>query len=145
MHNKHLNIKTIERYLLNLMSYDEETAVQEHLNSCPECRKKIEGMRKLRSAMEDVKSDKVVSAPKKWYISFYRSPLTRIAAVLLIFAGVGFAIYKSGDKPKGHIIQDGLVPETVLSVDSLPKCDADSTPEVYNPQDTTAKDSLEVK
>ena len=46
--NGHIDIRTLTDYLLNRLSPEEETRVQEHLSSCPECAGKLEGMRRLR-------------------------------------------------------------------------------------------------
>ena len=46
----HIDIRTLSDYFLSRLTSEEETAVQEHLSVCPECRARLEAMRRLREA-----------------------------------------------------------------------------------------------
>lgn len=91
--NTHINIKTLSDYFLNRLSCEEETAVQEHLSSCPECRKKLEDMRRLRDGVfadgrKRTRHDTVL-------FRVLRSGWTKAAAAAIIICGIGLTAYET--------------------------------------------------
>ena len=49
MRTDHLSLEHLSRYLSNKLSVREQDEVQEHLQQCPQCRKKLKEMRALHS------------------------------------------------------------------------------------------------
>ncbi|HIZ85777.1 MAG TPA: zf-HC2 domain-containing protein [Candidatus Coprenecus stercoravium] len=83
--SRHIDIETLSKYFLNQLSREEETAVQEHLRSCPECAGKLASMRRLRREFFE-------DAEKKPSVMFriVHSGWTKAAAAVILLAGIGF-------------------------------------------------------
>ena len=116
MKGKHLDIETIYRYVSGKLSPSQETDFQEHISECDECRKKLSGFRSLSTELSENNQENKVRIV---FRRIYHSPYVRVAALLIIVAGIGFAIYNS--TPKGVPVNNGLNPENVFSIDSMPK------------------------
>lgn len=91
--NKHIDIRTLSDYFLNRLGNEEETAVQEHLSSCPECRKKLEAMRRLREGVftgerKRTRHDNVL-------FRVLHSGWTKAAAAAVIVCGIGITAYET--------------------------------------------------
>lgn len=129
--SKHIDINDISRYVSNKMSPEEETSVQEHISGCEECSKKLKDFRTLHSVFMGEEKE---NSFKNFFFKVYHNPIVRVAAVIAIVAGVGFAIYSS--RPKGTKINVGTEAPTYLSTDSLSR---DSIPDqdtmIYVPQE----------
>lgn len=130
--SKHLITEDISRYVTNKMSLEEETSLQEHISECEECARKVKEFRALHYAFI---SEETVSRTKRIWLTIYHNPFVRIAAVLAIVAGVGFAVYSSRPQ-KGNTINAGNEAPAYLSADSLSR---DSIPDIdsirYTPQE----------
>ena len=101
--NRHIDIDTLSRYLLNRLTQDEETAVQEHLRHCPECAGRLDAMRKLR-----------------W---------TKVAAAAVIVAGIGLFTAetvrnRSNVLEQNEIIDGKQIENEVFAVDSFDREDS---------------------
>ena len=70
--NGPIDIERLSRYFLSILPPEEETAVQEHLRTCPRCAARLEAMRKLRKGFEE---DREASGRKT------------VASVVLIYDG----------------------------------------------------------
>lgn len=120
--NTHINIRTLSDYFLNRLNCEEETAVQEHLSSCPECRGKLEAMRRLRDGVftdgrESRRHDSVL-------FRVLRSGWTKAAAAIIIICGIGTIAYETSvnrsDIPELNRIQDGKsLEDEVFAIDTF--------------------------
>jgi hypothetical protein len=129
--SKHLDKYTTFRYISNQLTPEQETLVQEHISECDKCREEI---RKYRALTSGINTDQPQSPSVIKLI--YKSTLFRVAASLIIVAGVTFAIMN--DHPKSLPIQSGHDSGTILSTETY-------QPETYQPatqqNDTTSVDS----
>lgn len=91
--NCHTDIKTLSEYFLNKLTREEETQVQEHIASCPECRKRLEAMRRLHQGMfgEDTDTGNV----RPVLTRIIRSAWTKAAAALVLVLGIGYFTYET--------------------------------------------------
>lgn len=91
--NGHIDIKTLSEYFLNKLTRDEETLVQEHISSCPECRKRLEAMRRLSQGIfgEDTGAADI----RPVFTRIIRSAWTKAAAALIIVTGIGYFTYET--------------------------------------------------
>ena len=124
--NGHIDIRTLTDYFLNRLSPEEETRVQEHLSSCPECAWKLEGMRRLRQGFFGEEEEKT-AVPALTRI--LRSGWTRAAAAVIIIAGIGVISYETvrdRDSVFGrHQVQEGNgIENQVFAIDTFDKEDS---------------------
>lgn len=91
--NRHIDIRTISDYFLNRLSVEDETAVQEHLSVCPECRARLEAMRRLRKGMFEDEDSTVQRTPVIFRI--LRSGWTKAAAAVIIVCGIGLFTFET--------------------------------------------------
>lgn len=117
--SKHLDKYTTFRYISNQLTPEQETLVQEHISECAKCREEIRKYRALTSGInaEQPQSPSVIKL-------IYKSTLFRVAASLIIVAGVTFAIMNS--RPEPLPIQGGHDSGTILSTDTY-------QPDTYQP------------
>ena len=108
--SKHLDKYTTFRYISNQLTPEQETLVQEHISECAKCREEIRKYRALTSGI-NAKQHQSPSVIKL----IYKSTLFRVAASLIIVAGVTFAIINS--RPEPLPIQGGHDSGTILSTD----------------------------
>ena len=88
-------IEDIERYFVNAMSDSEELDFQEHLLQCADCRRQLEELRRLSSALID--EDEEISVVREVpFVLRYRK-LFAAASVVLVFA-VGVAVALLGGR-----------------------------------------------
>ena len=124
--NRHIDIDILSRYLLNRLTQDEETAVQEHLRQCPECAGRLEAMRKLRNVFfEDTESQD----RKSVIFRIVRSRWTKVAAAVIIVAGIGLftaeTVRNRSNILEQHEIVNGDNPDNeVFAVDTFDKKDS---------------------
>ncbi|HIZ86908.1 MAG TPA: hypothetical protein IAC03_01955 [Candidatus Coprenecus pullistercoris] len=130
-HTDHIDTDTLAKYFLNCLPREEETAVQEHLCSCPECSARLEALRKLRGAMSDD------SGQRRPGVLFrvLRSGWTKAAAAVIIVAGIGFLTARSV-RDRSGIVEHSLNPgmenkDNILSVDTFDKADSAYYKEKY--------------
>ena len=117
--SRHLDSHTIFRYVSNRMTPQDETSVQEHISECSKCRAAVERYRALAAGLEPE-----ASRVQPRFRLIYKSTLFRVAASLIIVAGVTFAIMNSGPEPLP--IQGGHDSGTILSTDTY-------QPDTYEP------------
>lgn len=91
--NRHIDIRTISDYFLNRLSVEDETAVQEHLSVCPECRARLEAMRRLRKGIFEDEDSTVQRTPVIFRI--LRSAWTKAAAAVIIVCGIGLFTFET--------------------------------------------------
>ena len=108
--NRHIDIDTLSRYLMNRLTQDEETAVQEHLRHCPECAGRLDAMRKLRKG-------------------FFEDEWTKVAAAAVIVAGIGLFTAetvrnRSNVLEQNEIIDGKQIENEVFAVDSFDREDS---------------------
>jgi hypothetical protein len=117
--SKHLDKYTTFRYISNQLTPEQETLVQEHVSECDKCREEIRKYRALTSGInaEQPQSPSVIKL-------IYKSTLFRVAASLIIVAGITFAIMNS--RPEPLPIQGGHDSGTILSTDTY-------QPDTYQP------------
>jgi len=85
--NGHIDIRTLSDYFLNRLSREEETAVQEHLSGCPECRDRLEAMRRFfEDGAQDLSRGPV-------FFRILRSGWIKAAAAVIVVAGIGVLTY----------------------------------------------------
>lgn len=77
----------IGQYMMNKMSPEEETLLQEHLYSCPECQRKLQEMRKLANALTN-ESLRIPAKPKRRQRHFVKI----LVSILLLCSG-SYCIY----------------------------------------------------
>ena len=117
--SKHLDKYTTFRYVSNQLTPEQETLVQEHISECAKCRDEIRKYRALSSGIgtEQSESPSIIKL-------IYKSTLFRVAASLIIVAGITFAIMNS--RPEPLPIQGGHDSGTILSTDTY-------QPDTYEP------------
>ncbi len=92
----------IENYVLGRLNAEEESAFEEHLLHCDECKRKCEQVEAIieaseHSAMDDTKI-LPVKKKKKTLLVVHFNTLLRVAAALLLLAGAAYFIFHI-DKP----------------------------------------------
>ena len=87
----HIDIRTLSDYFLNRLTSEEETAVQEHLSVCPECRARLEAMRRLRRGMFGEEESSMERRPV--FFRVLRSGWTKAAAAVILICGIGIFTY----------------------------------------------------
>lgn len=112
--SKHIDIEDISRYVSNKMSPEQETILQEHISECEECSKKLKEYRALHYAFIGIEKE---SPARRILFKIYHNPFVRVAAAIVLVAGIGFAVYTS--RPKGTPINMGNDAPVYLSADSL--------------------------
>lgn len=127
--NKHLDIYTIHQYVSNRLTPEQESIVQEHISECAKCREEVRRYRALVAGMTS-RDEKPAGVIKL----IWKSTLFRVAASLILVAGISFAIYDS--RPKALPVQSGHDSGVILSTDTY-------DPETYQSDTTSAEcDSL---
>ena len=107
--NRHIDIDTLSRYLLNRLTQDEETAVQEHLRHCPECAGRLDAMRKLRKGFFE---DEEAHDRKSVIFRIVHSRWTKVAAAA------------SNVLEQNEIIDGKQIENEVFAVDSFDREDS---------------------
>ena len=87
----HIDIRTLSDYFLNRLTSEEETVVQEHLSVCPECRARLEAMRRLRRGMFGEEESSMERRPV--FFRVLRSGWTKAAAAVILICGIGIFTY----------------------------------------------------
>ncbi len=123
----HLDIKTLSDYFLNRLSPQEETEVQEHLSSCPECASALNAMRRLKEGFFE--DDSAAPARRPVLFRIMRSGWTKAAAAVIIVAGLGIFTYETvrnrDNVIEQHQIQQGRSLENqVFAIDTFDKEDS---------------------
>ena len=77
----------IGQYMMNKMSPEEETLLQEHLYLCPECSRKLQEMRRLAETLAD-RQVKMVDKKKLRQRNFVKI----LVSIILFFSG-SYGIY----------------------------------------------------
>lgn len=72
----------IGQYMMNKMSPEEETLLQEHLYLCPECSRKLQEMRRLAETLAD-RQVKMVDKKKLRQRNFVKI----LVSIILFFSG----------------------------------------------------------
>ena len=109
--SRHLDSHTIFRYVSNRMTPQDETSVQEHISECSKCRAAVERYRALAASLEPE-----ASRVQPRFRLIYKSTLFRVAASLIIVAGITFTIINT--RPKSLPIQGGHDSGAILSTDT---------------------------
>lgn len=109
--SRHLDSHTIFRYVSNRMTPQDETSVQEHISECSKCRAAVERYRALAAGLEPE-----ASRVQPRFRLIYKSTLFRVAASLIIVAGITFTIINT--RPKSLPIQCGHDSGAILSTDT---------------------------
>ena len=114
--NRHIDIDTLSRYLLNRLTQDEETAVQEHLRHCP----------KLRKGFFE---DEEAHDRKSVIFRIVHSRWTKVAAAAVIVAGIGLFTAetvrnRSNVLEQNEIIDGKQIENEVFAVDSFDREDS---------------------
>lgn len=117
--SRHLDSHTIFRYVSNRMTPQDETSVQEHISECSKCRAAVERYRALAAGLEPE-----ASRVQPRFRLICKSTLFRVAASLIIVAGITFTIINT--RPKSLPIQGGHDSGAILSTDTY-------QPETYQP------------
>lgn len=104
--NGHIDIKTLSEYFLNRLTREEETQVQEHLSSCPECRKHLEAMRRLHQGMFGEETG--TGSIRLVMTRIVRSTWAKAAAVLILVLGIGYFTYETVSN-RSHIVEQNQV------------------------------------
>ena len=87
----HIDIRTLSDYFLNRLTSEEETVVQEHLSVCPECRARLEAMRRLRRGMFEEEESSMERRPV--FFRVLRSGWIKAAAAVILICGIGIFTY----------------------------------------------------
>ena len=118
----HIDIRTLSDYFLNRLTSEEETAVQEHLSVCPECRARLEAMRRLRRGM----FGEVESSTERHPVFFriLRSGWTKAAVAVILICGIGIFTYDTvrnrSNVVEQHQIQNARdIENEVFAVDTF--------------------------
>ena len=124
--NRHIDIDTLSRYLLNRLTQDEETAVQEHLRHCPECAGRLDAMRKLRKGFFE---DEEAHDRKSVIFRIVHSRWTKVAAAAVIVAGIELFTAetvrnRSNVLEQNEIIDGKQIENEVFAVDSFDREDS---------------------
>lgn len=103
----------VGRYMMNKMSPEEETLFQEHLISCPTCRRKLQEMRNLAAALS---ANHPNSLAKREYKK--RHFVKILVSILLFFSGrYGIYLWRS-HSPEEEILPP-VSPDIFHYTDSL--------------------------
>lgn len=105
----------LERYFMGSLSEAEETAFQEHLQSCPACQQRLQGLRALRTAFEYEERRPTWRRLGRFVVN---SRWARVAALVVLVSTLGLGYYV-WTRPQPATINPGLVHEVVWSVDTL--------------------------
>ena len=124
--NGHIDIERLSRYFLSILPPEEETAVQEHLRTCPRCAARLEAMRKLRKGFEE---DREASGRKTVFFRVIRSGWTKAAAAAVVAAAVSIITLETvRDRSsilEQHEIMDGeQIENQVFAIDTFDKEDS---------------------
>lgn len=123
--NGHIDIRTLSRYFLNMLSPEEETAVQEHLHICRECSAKLEAMRKLRDGIFDGNTQKKENGT---LFRIIRSGWTKAAAAVIVAACISVVSIQTArnrsDIAEQHTIIQNNTDESVLDIDTFDRQDS---------------------
>lgn len=87
----HIDIRTLSDYFLNRLTSEEETVVQEHLSVCPECRARLEAMRRLSRGMFEEEESSMERRPV--FFRVLRSGWIKAAAAVILICGIGIFTY----------------------------------------------------
>lgn len=121
---KHLDTNRLIAYFLNKLNQDEETAVQEHLHACPECRKNLEALRSLHKGIFEDETSVQIPLFKR----ILHSGWTKAAASVIIIFGAGFLIYHSISTKESPINKDlingGRQENSIFAIDTFDKDDS---------------------
>lgn len=121
--NGHIDIRTLSDYFLNRLSREEETAVQEHLSGCPECRDRLEAMRRLRTGFFEDGAQDLSRGPV--FFRILRSGWIKAAAAVIVVAGIGVLTYDTlrnrTNITDEHLIREGHGPKDgeVFAIDTF--------------------------
>ncbi len=121
MNHEHYDIEELSRYFLNRMSPEEETALQEHLEKCPKCRKSLADLRTLHAQFSDIDS---LKESQTTFVKVVSSFAFRVAAIIIVVVIVGVALFKWGSSqtrnslPTQMQINEGKDPKQVFDIDS---------------------------
>lgn len=103
----HIDIGTLSNYFLNRLASDKETEVQEHLSSCPECKARLDAIRRLRDGFFLLEES---SVQKRTVIfKVLHSGWTKAAAAVILVAGIGIFTYETVSE------RDGIVEQQIRS------------------------------
>ena len=90
----------IGQYMMNKMSPEEETLLQEHLYLCPECSRKLQEMRRLAETLAD-RQVKMVDKKKLRQRNFVKI----LVSIILFFSG-SYGIYWW----QSHSMEEKIIP-----------------------------------
>ena len=90
----------IGQYMMNKMSPEEETLLQEHLYLCPECSRKLQEMRRLAETLAD-RQVKMVDKKKLRQRNFVKI----LVSIILFFSG-SYGIYWL----QSHSMEEKIIP-----------------------------------
>ena len=90
----------IGQYMMNKMSPEEETLLQEHLYLCPECSRKLQEMRRLAETLAD-RQVKMVDKKKLRQRNFVKI----LVSIILFFSG-SYGIYCW----QSHSMEEKIIP-----------------------------------
>ena len=90
----------IGQYMMNKMSPEEETLLQEHLYLCPECSRKLQEMRRLAETLAD-RQVKMVDKKKLRQRNF-----VKILVSIILFFSVSYGIYWW----QSHSMEEKIIP-----------------------------------
>ena len=103
----------VGRYMMNKMSPEEETLFQEHLISCPTCRRKLQEMRNLAAALSANHPNSLANREYK-----KRHFVKILVSILLFFSGsYGIYLWRS-HSPEEEILPP-VSPDIFHYTDSL--------------------------
>lgn len=122
----HIDIDTLSKYFLNMLSPEEETKVQEHLRVCPECSAILKAMRSLRKGFQE---DRQKENGKEVLFRILRTGWAKAAAVIILTAGISIAtvdtIRNRTDVLEQHRIMNGRsMEDDVFAIDTFDKADS---------------------
>lgn len=142
--NCHTDIKTLSEYFLNKLTREEETQVQEHIATCPECRKRLEAMRRLHQGMFGEETDTGNIRPVLTRV--IRSAWTKAAAALAIVLGIGYLTYETVRNRSSIVEQNQIqnirnIENEVFAIDTFDAEDSLYYKEKYG-EDFLNQDSL---
>ncbi|WP_270542534.1 anti-sigma factor family protein [Butyricimonas paravirosa] len=117
----------IGQYMMNKMSPEEETLLQEHLYLCPECSRKLQEMRRLAETLAD-RQVKMVDKKKLRQRNFVKI----LVSIILFFSG-SYGIYWW----QSHSMKEKIIPPT--SPDIFHHTDTLKTPDTLKITRETVK------
>lgn len=124
--NGHIDIQTLSKYFLNLLSHEEETKVQEHLRDCPECAARLEAMRRLRAGFSE---DSAQGQEHGVLFRIIHSGWTKAAAAIVLVAGISLATVntiqnRSNILDQNQIHEGKNIEDEVFAIDTFDKTDS---------------------